>query len=114
METYQNGWIFVGLLAGTKTWVERIPQAIANVIDAIMTVLWVGLGVREANPLFAQLVYQPVVFVIAKILLVSSGVLVLHQYRDRILAKYGGRFAALCYAVLLLWHAIGAVIVMTH
>lgn len=87
---------------------------IANVVDAIMTVLWVGLGIREANPIFAQMVYQPVTFMFVKVSLVGICVLVLHEHRDRVIAQYGVKILACAYSMLLLWHIIGSVLVVTH
>ena len=77
-----------------------------NFADAVLTLLWVDIGVaEEANPLWRDLIdASPVLFMAAKLALVMSCVVVLLRFREHALAKWGltGTFGA--YALLFGWH----------
>lgn len=45
---------------------------LGNLIDTIATVYLAGLGYAEANPIMAQLLNYPVIFVIVKMFLMSG------------------------------------------
>ena len=45
---------------------------LGNLIDTIATVYLAGLGYAEANPIMAQLLEYPVIFVIVKMFLMSG------------------------------------------
>ena len=82
---------------------------VANVLDAWLTLWWVNLGVAtESNPLLKDLVDRPTDFVVAKLLLVSFGVLFLWGHRRQTLAFFGLFAAALTYSYVLAHHLAGA------
>lgn len=79
---------------------------VLNQLDAVMTLLWVNLGVAdEANVLWARLVHElPLVFVIAKLLVVSVGIGVLYHLRRHRLASVGLGLCAGAYVAVSAWH----------
>ena len=60
-----------------------------NVIDALFTVVWLSLGIPEANPIMARFSQSPVVFVLLKMTVVCWGSLILWFHREKKLASYG-------------------------
>ena len=97
-------------------WLHGIVQVVLvlNLIDAVLTVLWVGAGLaREANPLLGDLVAErPAVFTAAKLGLVGFGSLLLWRLRRRPLAVVGIFAAFIAYYAVLLHHVrfIGGVL----
>ena len=79
---------------------------VLNVIDAVMTVLWVAdRKASESNPLMFDLPEQhPVLFVLVKTSLVSGGTFLLWRHRDRPLAVVAIFVSFLAYYFLLAWH----------
>lgn len=79
---------------------------ILNLADASFTLLWISSGMAvEANPLMLEaLGYSPVVFMIAKLALVSLGMLLLLRLRSRPLAQLGIVGSGFVYASLLVYH----------
>lgn len=81
---------------------------ILNVIDAVFTLLYTGCGLAsEGNPLMDQLMNRgPVLFMVVKLALVSSGILLLWRLRQRraaaVLVSIAGSAAA--YTLLLVYH----------
>ena len=82
---------------------------VLNGLDAILTMIWVYLGLaKEGNPLMEILVTDaPVAFVLAKVTLVSLGLLLLWRYRNRPLAVLGLFVAFGAYYGIALIHAGG-------
>jgi hypothetical protein len=89
-------------------WLEGILRAVVilNLVDAVLTLLWVHSGLaHEANPLLEQMVHQrAVVFVVVKLILVSTGVWLLWQRRQHPLAVVGLFASFLLYYGVLLHH----------
>ena len=89
-------------------WLEGIVKGtlVLNLLDALFTLFWVVNGLaREANPLLHVVVHEhPVVFVAAKLSLVSLGSLLLWRYRGCPLAVVAIFVAFLVYYLLLLIH----------
>ena len=76
-----------------------------NFVDGLMTVVWVQFGVAlEANPLMAEIVERPVVFLSTKTVLVTLGSLLLWRFRSFRLAKASALLALVCYAGILVVH----------
>jgi hypothetical protein len=86
-----------GLLASTL---------VLNLLDTILTLLVVMLGLAvEANPVMAAILERsPATFGVLKVALVSAGVLVLWQYRGRLLARVGSGVSFAAYALVALYH----------
>jgi len=80
-----------------------------NLVDAIATLVAVHFGSAvEANPLMAHLVQQtPILFMMAKLSLVSFGVVLLWRLRERRLARFATVVAMAAYAAVLLIHIQG-------
>ena len=89
-------------------WLYGIVKVVLvlNLIDAVLTLLWVGAGLaREANPFVAALVTErPVAFAAAKLALVGFGSLLLWRLRQRPLAVVGIFAVFLAYYAVLLHH----------
>ena len=89
-------------------WLRWIIAAVLvlNVLDAILTLLWVESGrAREANLLLAPLIDQdPLLFVAVKFALVLLGALLLWRLRTHRLAVVSIFVAFLAYYWLLLYH----------
>ena len=79
---------------------------ILNLLDALFTMVYTHAGyAAEANPLMAvALASTPVVFVAAKLSLVSLGVLLLWRVRDRKLAAVALVASAATYALVVAYH----------
>jgi len=82
---------------------------VLNLLDAMFTLAYTGSGLAtESNPLMDHvLAASPVLFMLAKLSLVSLGVLVLWRLRDRRAARYGLLGAAGAYTTLLVYHLSG-------
>ena len=82
---------------------------VLNLLDAMFTLVYTRSGLAtESNPLMDQvLAASPVLFMLAKLSLVSLGVLVLWRLRDRRAARYGLVGAAGAYTTLLMYHLSG-------
>jgi len=79
---------------------------VMNLIDAAFTIGWTSAGLAtEANPLLDHvLARSPVLFMVAKLALVSLGIFLLFRLRKRRLA-IAGLFACGCvYISLLVYH----------
>jgi hypothetical protein len=79
---------------------------IFNLIDLVLTLCVVLCGLAaEANPVMANLLAAgPIPFAIAKMALVSTGVLFLWKERARPIAKAGGAFVFTVYGALMVYH----------
>ncbi len=79
---------------------------ILNVLDAIFTIVYTSTGVAvESNPLMKGVLgASPVLFMLAKLALVSLGVLLLWRLRDRRAAVYGLVATGTAYATLIIYH----------
>lgn len=84
-------------------WIAAAAILVMNLYDAMMTLLVVESGVAsEANPVMAApLALGPVVFMLAKLGMVSAGVLLLWRLRSSTFAAFGiyslsGIYTALC------------------
>ena len=96
------------MMALASIWLERLLSAtlVFNLLDTVLTLLVVRLGLAsEANPVMAgALDASPVVFALAKIGVVSLGVLVLWKFRQRRIAVAGGVGVFCVYAMVMLYH----------
>jgi hypothetical protein len=79
---------------------------ILNVFDALFTVIYTRTGLAtESNPVMERiLATSPVVFVIAKLALVTVCVAVLHRFRQRRLAAIALVGGAGLYALVCAYH----------
>ena len=77
-----------------------------NLLDALLTLAIVSAGLAiEANPLMAELLARgPVLFVGAKLALVSAAVVVLWRYWTPRLARLGAGLSFTAYAAIMLVH----------
>lgn len=77
-----------------------------NVLDAVFTALYLMAGVAtEANPLLAAAwAIHPAVFVLAKTVLVGTGLVVLHRCRAASIAQFGIASAVVTYGAVVAWH----------
>lgn len=93
---------------GRRRWLHRIAMGvvIANVVDAIFTIVYTDLGLaREANPLLEPaLTGSPLLFMAIKLALVSMGVALLWRLRHRRTAAAGLVASAAAYAWLIFYH----------
>jgi len=86
---------------------------VLNVVDAIFTIGWVESGLaREANPLMAILMEQPILFICIKLALVSLGVVLLWLRRQRPAAVIGIVLIFVAYYAILLHHLRAVDVVM--
>lgn len=79
---------------------------VLNLLDAIFTILYTHVGLAtESNPLMHTVLNaHPVVFMLAKLGLVSLGVLLLWRLRHRRSAVAGLFAVSTAYAMLLFYH----------
>lgn len=79
---------------------------VLNMLDAVWTLTFVRLGAAdEGNPLMDQaLSYGPLLFMLAKLTLVSLSVLLLWRLRHRRAATVGLFSAAMTYMVICGYH----------
>lgn len=82
---------------------------VLNLLDAMFTLVYTRTGLAtESNPLMDQvLAASPVLFMMAKLALVSLGVLVLWRLRERRAARFGLLATAGAYTTLLAYHLSG-------
>ncbi len=89
-------------------WLEGIVKTVLvlNLLDAVLTLWWVHTGFAvEANPLISEIVVEhALLFISAKLALVSLGTWLLWRYRRRPLAVVGVFAAFLVYYGILLYH----------
>jgi hypothetical protein len=88
-------------------WLKYIVFAtlILNVLDAVFTIIWISTGAAtEGNPMMAEVVADPGLFVTVKLLLVGSGSVMLWRHRRRAGAVVGIFVVFLTYYFLLLYH----------
>lgn len=88
-------------------WLDGIIRTtlVLNLLDAVFTLAWVTAGfAEEANPLLTELVRYPVLFMSAKLALVSLGSWALWRYRQRPTAVVAIFTAFLVYYLILLYH----------
>ena len=99
-------------------WLDGIVKTVLvlNLLDAIFTLVWVWAGLaREANVLMRDLVNEhPVLFVLAKLTLVSLGSLVLWQRRTNAVAVVAIFAAFLAYYWILLYHLQYSSLLIRH
>lgn len=86
-----------------------IPAAfilILNLADAVFTLLYTGFGLAvEGNPLMDQaMIRGPIPFMVVKLALVSGGVLLLWQLRQRRAAVVAIAGGAAAYTFLIAYH----------
>lgn len=79
---------------------------VSNLIDAAFTIVWTTAGMAtEANPLMTEvLARSPVLFMLAKLALVSGGIFLLFRLRKRRLALAGIYGCGCIYAGLIVYH----------
>lgn len=79
---------------------------ILNLLDALFTLLWVEAGLAvETNPLMEVVIGQsPVLFAIAKIVLVNASVLLLWRIEKQRSVVWVAAFCAAIYYCILLFH----------
>jgi len=89
-------------------WLKGIVAGIVvlNVLDGILTLLWVYTGrAIETNPLLSELVNaHPLAFMLAKLALVTLGLVLLWRLRQHPVAVITIFLAFLVYYLLLLYH----------
>ncbi|MCH6581508.1 MAG: DUF5658 family protein [Gammaproteobacteria bacterium] len=89
-------------------WLDGIVKTVIvlNLLDILFTLAWVGFGhVEEANLLLIDLVRDhPILFVLAKISLVSLGSFLLWKHRSHPLAVVGIFLVFGLYYYVLLYH----------
>jgi len=79
---------------------------ILNVLDGLMTLLWINLGIaNEMNPLMSFLLFQgPEVFFFTKILIVGLGLIFLWKHKEYKIAVISAKIAMTVYILVCLWH----------
>lgn len=79
---------------------------VLNLVDAMFTLVYTQAGLAtEANPLMNQaLQVSPVLFVAAKLALVSLGVLLLWRLRNRLVARLSLGGMLIAYAAIAFYH----------
>ena len=79
---------------------------VGNLIDAAFTIAWTTAGIAtEANPLLVEILERsPLLFMVAKLALVSAGIFLLFRRRKRRLALAGLYACGCIYATLLVYH----------
>lgn len=105
----RSTWAGPGRFRGTTgPWLHRWARLIivANGVDAVLTLLWIHLGTAtEANPLLAPYAFDsPVVFVTAKLALVSLGVLLLVRHALRPVVPQALAACSLLYVGICSYH----------
>lgn len=99
-------------------WLLGLVKAVLvlNVIDAVLTVLWVSdQAALEANPFLFELPQtHPLEFVLVKTSLVSGGTYLLWRHRNRATAVIAIFVAFLAYYSLLLLHVSALWDTLTH
>jgi hypothetical protein len=79
---------------------------VLNLFDAIFTIVYTRVGVAvESNPLMSKiLISSPVLFMVAKLALVSLGVMLLWRLRHRRAAAIGLFATTTAYVTLIAYH----------
>ena len=79
---------------------------VLNLLDGIFTLIWIEhFGAQELNIMMSDLAHSsPVLFMMAKLTLVSLGTLFLLRYRSNPLAVISLFFAFFSYYLVLLFH----------
>lgn len=110
-----------GMRIGTPQqfgWLDGIVKTVLvlNLLDAVFTLVWVRAGLaREANVLMRDLVNEhAVLFVVAKLGLVSLGSLVLWRRRTHAGAVIAIFAVFLAYYFVLLYHLQYSSLLMRH
>jgi len=76
-----------------------------NYADAIFTIAWVQMGVaEEANPLMAEVIDRPALFLLTKLSMVTLGCILLWRFRAAPLSRYMVVLALICYTIILVIH----------
>jgi len=116
-----RGRLVSGLRVGTPQqfrWLDGIVKTVLvmNLLDAIFTLVWVRAGLaREANVLMRDLVNEhAVLFVVAKLSLVSLGSLILWQRRAHAGAVVAIFVIFLVYYFVLLYHLQYSSLLVRH
>lgn len=95
-----------------KSWIYVAAGilAILNVLDAVLTILWVETGCAvEANPIMDYfLSIHPVLFLLVKMFLVYGGIGILLHYRQKPIATFSLWIFCLVYGLLLCYHIFHA------
>lgn len=88
---------------------------VLNLLDAVFTLSFVQAGLaEEANPLMeSALAVSPVLFMLAKLSLVSLGVALLWRMRGHRVAAFGILGAAIVYFLVVAYHLRGVHLVAT-
>jgi hypothetical protein len=83
-----------------------VGVVVLNLLDAVLTLVWVHCGIaEEANLLLARVLEQSsVAFMMVKMGLVSFGVILLWNQRERLMARAGFAVALFAYSSLLVYH----------
>lgn len=101
-------WVTPRYMQHGSRWLRLLVLAVVllNLLDAVFTLVWVHTGVAtEANALLAAaLDYSTIAFMLAKLSVVSAGVLVLWKYRRRRLSVAGLTLVFVIYNALLIYH----------
>jgi hypothetical protein len=91
-----------------SVWLLGVGAAVVilNLLDAIFTLIYTRTGLAiESNPLMDRVLgTSPVLFMVAKLCLVSLGVLLLWRLRERRAARVGLVATGAAYVVLLGYH----------
>ena len=78
---------------------------LGNLIDTIATVYLTSIGYIEANPIMAQLLAYPIVFIVVKIALMTGLCTYLWLKRTDKHAKPLATFAAIVYGAIAVYYA---------
>lgn len=107
-EEFSTTWGETAPVANERpTWLLFLVVAtfVLNVLDAGFTMAWIELGMAtEANPLMAQFIHIPSLFVVVKLALAGMGCTLLWRLREHPLAVGGIVVVFAAYYVLLLHH----------
>ena len=60
-----------------------------NIVDAAFTIVWLKVGIREANPIMGLTVHSMPIFILSKATIVIWGCAILWFFREKPIAKYG-------------------------
>ena len=84
-------------------------------VDAVFTLMWVHLSVgEEINPILAYCLQGgKIYFVLAKVLLTSLGLFLLHLCRKNVKARRASTALFIFYFALILYHCIGSAIILS-
>ena len=86
---------------------------VLNYVDAMFTLVWVRLGLAsEANPLMAEIIDNPLLFVSVKVTMVTLCCVLLFRHRHRTSAKVAAILGAVVYVGILVIHTIFVVRVL--